>query len=531
MIEISINNITKSFGFNNVIENISFDIHTGEIIGLVGNNGCGKSTILKLIANEEYLDKGTISIRKNSTIGYLKQEYNFSERKSVKELLYESVSEILEIENKLRKYEIKMQSANEKELNTILNKYANLQEKFINVGGYEISEKVGRIINGFKLNDILEHNISTLSGGESRIVMLASIMIKNPDILLLDEPTNHLDIETLEWFEEYLKNYKGTVLIISHDRYFLNNVVDKIILIESGKEDIYLGNYDYYIEEYKKRFELKELAYKNQQKEIKKLEASAKKLREFGRLGNDSRFYKRANSIDKRIEKLDKIDRPLATKGINMNLSNDKRSGNEIMLLKDYSMSVEDNLLLDNVNLEINYKDRVCLMGKNGSGKSTFIKNIMSGNIRLGSNVNIAYIPQEITFSIEKMNILEFARNICHEEDSIVRSILNKYLFKSNDIFKRLNKLSGGERVRLKLFELSYNKVNFIILDEPTNHLDIQTREILVDALSHFNGTILFISHDRYFINSLANKIIYIKDKKFNIYIGNYDDNKKYLTN
>jgi len=531
MIEISVNNITKSFGFNNVIDNISFDIHTGEIIGLVGNNGCGKSTILKIISREEISDKGTISIRKNTTIGYLKQEYNFSESKSVKELLYESVKDIIEIEKSLRKYEIKMQSANEKELNTILNKYANLQEKFINIGGYEISEKVGRIIKGFKLNDILEHNISTLSGGESRIVMLASIMIKNPDLLLLDEPTNHLDIETLEWFEEYLKNYKGTVLIISHDRYFLNNVVDKIILIENGKEDIYLGNYDYFVSEYKKRFELKLYLYKNQQKEIKKLEASAKKLREFGRLGNDSRFYKRANSIDKRIEKLEVLDRPIKNNGINMNLINEGRSGNEVLILRNYNMSISDNLLLDNVDLEINYKDRVCLMGKNGSGKSTFIKNIMNGNIKLGSNVKIAYIPQEITFVNEKVNILEFAHNICHEEDNIVRSILNKYLFKNNDIFKRLDKLSGGERVRLKLLELSYSKVNFIILDEPTNHLDIQTREILEDALSHFNGTILFISHDRYFINSLANKIIYIKDKKFNIYIGNYDDNKKYLTN
>lgn len=531
MIEISVNNITKSFGFNNVIDNISFDIHTGEIIGLVGNNGCGKSTLLKLISKQEISDKGIISIRKNTTIGYLKQNYIFNEDLSVKELLYESVSEILEIENKLRSYEIKMQSASEKELNIILNKYADLQEKFINIGGYEISEKVGRIISGFKLENILNNNMNTLSGGESRIVMLASIMIKNPDILLLDEPTNHLDIETLEWFEDYLINYKGTVLIISHDRYFLNNIVDKIILIENGKEDIYLGNYDYYVEEYKKRFELKLNLYKNQQKEIKKLEASAKKLREFGRLGNDSRFYKRANSIDKRIEKLDKIDRPLVTKGINMNLSNDKRSGNEVLVLKKYSMSIDDNLLLDNVDLEINYKDRICLMGKNGSGKSTFIRNIMNGNIKLGNNVRIAYIPQEITFTDEKINILEFARNICHEEDSIIRSILNKYMFNSNDIFKRLDKLSGGERVRLKLLELNYSKVNFIILDEPTNHLDIKTREILEDALSNFNGTILFISHDRYFINALANKIVYINNKKFNIYIGNYDDNKKYLTN
>lgn len=531
MIEISVNNITKSFGFNNVIDNISFDIHTGEIIGLVGINGCGKSTLLKLIAREEIEDKGTISIRKNTTIGYLKQNYIFNEDLSVKELLYESVKDIIEIENKLRSYEIKMQSASEKELNIILNKYADLQEKFINIGGYEISEKVGRIISGFKLENILNNNMNTLSGGESRIVMLASIMIKNPDILLLDEPTNHLDIETLEWFEDYLINYRGTVLIISHDRYFLNNIVDKIILIENGKEDIYLGNYDYYVEEYKKRFELKLNLYKNQQKEIKKLEASAKKLREFGRLGNDSRFYKRANSIDKRIKKLDKIDRPLVTKGINMNLSNDKRSGNEVLVLKKYSMSIDDNLLLDNVDLEINYKDRICLMGKNGSGKSTFIRNIMNGNIKLGSNVRIAYIPQEITFTDEKINILEFARNICHEEDSIIRSILNKYMFNSNDIFKRLDKLSGGERVRLKLLELNYSKVNFIILDEPTNHLDIKTREILEDALYNFNGTILFVSHDRYFINKLVNKIVFINNKKFEIYIGNYDDNKKYLTN
>ena len=525
MIEISVNKITKSFGFNNVLDGISFDIKRGEIVSLIGSNGCGKSTLLKIISGELLPDSGTISFRNGSKIGYLKQNYE-TEYKSVKEILYENVKNITDIEENLRKLELKMQSANENELNNILKKYGNLQEKYINLGGYEITEKVGRIITGFNLEELLDKDFSNLSGGEKRIVKLASLMINNPNILLLDEPTNHLDIDTLEWFENYIKNYKGTILIVSHDRYFLDKVSTKTILINNGKEDIYHGNYSYYLEEFEKRELIEFEVYKNQQKQINAMKNSAKKLREWSRIDGNERLMRRAICIERRLEKMDILDKPKERKDIPLNFVSGKRSGKEVLIVKDYSLSIGNKLLLDNVNLEINYKDRICLMGKNGSGKSSLINRIINhdNDIQIGSNVNIGYIPQEIVFDDELKTVLEVAREYFNGEDSHLRAALTKFLFFKDNILKRIDKLSGGEKVRLKLFELINKKTNFLILDEPTNHIDIETKEVLETALNDYEGTILFISHDRYFINKLANKIVCIEDKKLNTYIGNYDD-------
>lgn len=527
MIEISVNKITKSFGFGNILDNISFDIMSGEVVSLIGSNGCGKSTLLKIIAGDIKEDSGTISIRNGSVIGYLKQNYE-TEYKSVKEILYETVKNITDIEENLRKLELKMQSATGNELNNILNKYGNLQEKFINLGGYEISEKVGRIITGFKLEKMLGKNFSKLSGGEKRIVKLASLMINNPNILLLDEPTNHLDIDTLEWFENYIKNYKGTIIIVSHDRYFLDKVSTKTILINNCKETIYHGNYSYYLEEFEKRELLEFEAYKNQQKQITAMKNSAKKLREWARIDGNERLMKRAICIERRLEKMNVISKPKERKDIPLNFETNKRSGNEVVVLNHYSLNMLDNVLLSDVNLEILYKDRVCLMGKNGTGKSTLIKRIINRdeNIKVGNNVNIGYIPQEIVFDNDLKTVFEVARNFFDGEDSHLRSALTKFMFFKDNIFKRVDKLSGGEKVRLKLFELVNRNTNFLILDEPTNHLDIETREVLETALDDYEGTVLFISHDRYFINKLANKIVYIDNKKLNTNIGNYDDYK-----
>ena len=310
MIDISINKISKSYGFGNVLDNISFDINSGEIVAIVGDNGSGKSTLLKLIAKEENPTSGTISIRKGISIGYLKQISELDDDILVKDLLYKSVKDIPDIEDKLKKYEEKMLDAGEKELDVIIKKYTDLQEKFINLGGYEISEKIGKIVSGFKINHLLDRNYSVLSGGEKRIVLFASLMIKNPDILLLDEPTNHLDIETLEWLESYLKNYKGTVVIVSHDRYFLYRISKKIVLLENGNVEMFYTNYSGFLVENEKRISLEFKEYKDQQKEIKAMKDSIKKLREFGTLGDNERFFKRAKAIEKRLEKMDKLVRP-----------------------------------------------------------------------------------------------------------------------------------------------------------------------------------------------------------------------------
>lgn len=533
MIEISVSKINKNYGFGNILNDISFDVMEGDIVSIVGENGSGKSTLLKIIAKEENANSGNIAIRRNRTLGYLSQ-ISSEENDSVlvKDILYRSVKEITDIEDKLKEYENKMLGATGEELDNIIRKYSNLQEKFINIGGYEVSEKIGRIVTGFKIENLLELNYNNLSGGEKRMVSFASLMIKNPDILLMDEPTNHLDIDTLEWLENYLKNYKGTIIIVSHDRYFLDKITKKTILLENGNAIIFHTNYSNFLIENEKRKELACKDYKDQQKEIKAMKESIKKLREYGKLGDNEKFFKRANSIEKRLENLDKKVKPRDKNIIPLNFNYVNRSGKVVLVIKDLNINYGDKIIFNNADMKITFGEHICLIGKNGSGKSTLIKNILEGNtnIKLGSNVKIGYIPQEITFD-NNMTVYEIARKYFIGEESHLRSALFKFMFVNNDIYKKVSTLSGGEKVRLKLFCLMQEEVNFLILDEPTNHIDINTREILENTLSLYKGTVLFISHDRYFINKLSMKIFSIEDKKIVSYIGNYDDYKKQFNN
>lgn len=531
MIEINLNKIVKSYGFNRVLDNFSLEVKTGEVITLVGENGCGKSTILNIINGDESIDSGNISIKKGNTIGYLKQiPETRNNEDTVKDILYESLSNILEIDNKLKEYEKKMQNAQGDKLNELVIKYSNLQEKFINMGGYEIDTQVNKIITGFKLDELINKKYNSLSGGEKRIVCLAAIMIKNPSILLLDEPTNHLDIKTLEWFEDFIKKYNGTILLVSHDRYFINKVSNKIILLERGKEIIFNGNYSYYIEENDLRIEREFKQYKDQSKIIAAMKKKIKQLEEFGKLAypGGEPFFKRAENIRKRLERLEKVDKPVIKKDIPLNFNINERSGKDVIVLNDYDLKISNNTLIENINLKINYNDKICVLGSNGCGKSTLIKRILENNdshIKIGSNVSIGYIPQEINFT-ENKTILEYARQYFNGEESHLRSALSKFYFCGEFVFKKIQCLSGGEKVRLKLFELIQCNNNCIILDEPTNHIDITTKELLEVALKDYQGTVIFISHDRYFINKLANKILYIENKQAKEYIGNYDDYK-----
>lgn len=433
----------------------------------------------------------------------------------VKDYLKESFKEYTLIENKLRELELQMAN-DDQNLELILQKYGKLQEKYIALGGFELEEKIKKICSGFKFdNDFLNKEYNGLSGGEKTIVNLATILLKNPSILLLDEPTNHLDIETLEWLENFLIEYKGTILLISHDRYFLDKVATKTILLEKGHTKIYFGNYTYFLEEDERRILAEFEMYKTRQKQIEKMKESIKKLREFGRLAGNEMFFKRAKSIEKRLEKIEVLEKR-EDKKLPIKINSCSKAGKDILVVKNLNKNYGDNVIFNNFNMEVFGGEKVQLKGKNGSGKSTLIKIILgkdndfSGEIKINPSVKIGYIPQEIKFDNESNTILEYFLENHGGSETEVRTFLARYMFYGENVFKRLKELSGGERVRLLIAKLVIKKTNFLILDEPTNHLDISTRELLEENLKEYKGTILFVSHDRYFASKIAEREINI---------------------
>ena len=537
MIEIALSNVDKNFGFKKIFDSFDLEIMSGEKVGLIGPNGCGKSTLFKLITKEEVPNSGIVITRKRAKVGFLPQMTMLqNENISVSEFLSSSFEEIYKISKEMHLLEYKMTNPQNEDMEKILNRYGILQQRFDDLGGYLIDSKINEICNKFGIDsELLERNFSKLSGGEKTIVCFAKIMLSDPDILLLDEPTNNLDIDTLEWLEKFLQNYTGTILMSSHDRYFLDKVATKIVLIERGKSEIFHGNYSYYLKENERRILSEFEQYKDQQKMIDAMKKKIKQLQEFGRRASPSgeAFFKRAASIQKRLDKIELLNKPETVKEIPLNFQMTNRSGKQVLAVHDLNLSIDDKILLEQVSFDVLFKDRTCLMGKNGCGKSTLIKHIIDlyngdshdGNdIKIGSNVLIGYIPQVIEFDDDTKTLLEVARKTFNGTETQLRSSLAKFLFYGSDVFKRVNMLSGGEKVRLKLFELMQQNINFLIMDEPTNHIDITTREVLESALSEFQGTILFVSHDRYFINEIAKKILYVEDKNITEYLGNYDD-------
>ncbi len=542
MIEIGMSNVKKSFGFEkSVLDEFDFEVSTGERIALIGANGSGKTTIFKIITGEESVQAGMVSVRKGATIGLLSQiPPKVTDEVTVRDVLITKVKSIYDLEAKLREYENKMAAISDTDkLNEVIEAYSKLQELFESSGGYEIESKVSKICNGFKISeDKLSRSFNSLSGGEKTIVNLASLMISEPSILLLDEPTNHLDVETLEWFENYLKNYKGTVVISSHDRYFLDQVATKTVLIERGKSEVFHGNYSYFLEENERRIMNEFEDFKNQQKKIDAMKASIKKLQEFGRLAypGGEPFFKRAASIQKRLDKMELLDRPEVKKDLPLDFQIDGRSGKDVIVVEDLGIILGDKILFDNANFKVQYGEKVCMMGSNGSGKSTFVKAmlgdvpVVEGEIKVGSSVKLGYIPQEIKFEDDKQSVLEYSRDSVGLDETRLRAALAKFGFYGENVFKRVGTLSGGEKVRLKLFELIQMKANLLIMDEPTNHIDIDTKEVLEEALQEYKGTLFFISHDRYFINKLAQKTLNIEDHQVTEYLGNYDYLKEQQT-
>ena len=535
MIEIELNNIIKNYGLKNVLNGMNLTLKTGERAAIIGCNGAGKSTVLKIIMKQENISAGTINIRKNATIGMLKQIYEYEETNpNVYTFLQRSFEHFFELETKLKKLEDEMSyEKDDEKISELLQKYGNVQQKYIQMGGYDIQEKFNKICSGLQINEkMLNQNYNDLSGGEKTIVNLGALLLKEPSILLLDEPTNHLDMEKLEWLEKFLKEYKGTILMVSHDRYFLDKIATKTILLENGKEKIYFGNYSYFLKEDEKRTLAEFENYKNQQKMIKKMKESIKTLRKFGELAKNEMFFKRAKSIEKKlakIEQLPQVDLEQKTL-LNFKLNIDSRSGKDVVIINNLNKNFESKNIFENANLQIHYGEKIALIGKNGTGKSTLLKIIMNedceytGEIKIGQSVNIGYIPQEINFEDDNQTILNFFEQFDNRNETEIRTSLAKYMFRGNDVFKKVSSLSGGEKVRLILAKLLKQNINFLILDEPTNHIDIETRELLEEAIKEYSGTVLFVSHDRYFINNLAEIIVEVKEKRFFSYVGNYDD-------
>lgn len=534
MIEIELNKIKKNYGLKNILDGFSLELKTGERVALIGRNGSGKSTILKIIAKQESVDSGTINIRSGAKIGILNQIYeNEKEDISVEKFLYKSFEEILKVEKKLNKLETQMSTeVNADKLEKIINEYGRMQERFSLMGGYEIQERFNKICSRFYINkELLKQSYNLLSGGEKTRVNLAKLLLTQPEILLLDEPTNHLDIHSLEFLEELILKYKGTVLIVSHDRYFLDKVINKTVLLEKGKENIYYGNYSYFLKEDERRTLAQFENYKNQQKQIEKMKESILTLRKFGDLAGNEMFFKRAKNIEKRLEKMEIIDRvDLNKKSLDLKFNIKKRSGNDVLKLENVEKKFDQKVIFKDANLTLNYGEKAALIGKNGSGKSTLIKMILGqdtnfqGELKLGTSIKIGYISQNIIFEDNEKTVLDYYLEGNNLSETEARSKLAKYGFRQESTFKRIGKLSGGEKVRIILMKLIQKDINFLILDEPTNHIDIDTREILEEALKEYKGTVLFVSHDRFFINAIANRVLNIENYKIKSYYGNYDD-------
>ena len=505
MIDISLNNIEKFYGANKVLENISFEVHSEDRLGIVGKNGCGKSTIFKLITGIEGYDKGTLSKRKNIKIGHLLQSNEDYYEYSVKNILYGTFEEINKIKEKMDLLMLDFENN--------IDEYNKLHDKYEQKDGYKIEEKIKRVVEGLKIDKVLlEKQFSSLSGAEKSRIILGKVLLENPDVLLLDEPTNHLDIDTIEWLEEFIKNYKGSVVIISHDRYFMDKIVTKIIEISDGESELYLTNFSNYLIEKRERFERQSEEYLNQKKQIKKMEDAIRRFRHWGANGDNEAMFKKAKNMEKRIEKLDKIDNPKKSKKIKFDFKDDNFGSKRILKVESLSKKFDEKLLFENITFEIIRGEKVALLGKNGSGKTTLIKMIMEGNesIKLAENIKIAYLDQNTEFENTNITIFEYLERETEIKYDDIRQTLSKFHFYGEDVNKKIDSLSGGEKSRLKLLVMITNGFNFLILDEPTNHLDIEFKEVFEEVLNEYEGTLLFISHDRYFINSVAQRILEI---------------------
>ncbi|AZR75184.1 ABC transporter ATP-binding protein [Bacillus thuringiensis] len=527
----SVNNVMKSFGGNIIFENISLEIKNGERVGLVGRNGSGKTTIFGLLTGKESLDAGAIHMKKGTRIGHVAQIPKFDEVMTVYDVLSSAFKVEKELEKEMHALEKNMVVEQEQSaLEKLMERYGVIQEKFAFLGGYEIEANIMKVANGLQVTDLFSRVFTELSGGEQTKVSLAYMLLQKPDLLLLDEPTNHLDLFAVEWLEQFLKEYTGTVIVISHDRYFLDEVVTKIFDLEDGEIHVYHTNYSQFVEEKEERLLQEFQAYQEQQKKIKKMKEAIKRLREWANQANppNEGLHKRARNMERALERIEKLKRPiLERKQMGLQFEGQERSGKDVVVMKEVSKGFAGRPLFEQANLHVRFQERAAIVGRNGTGKTTLLKLLLEeinpdvGEIRIGSSVKIGYLSQH-TYGNVKSNVLEAFREYVAVTEGEARHILAKFLFYGPAVFKKVTQLSGGEKMRLRLAQLMYQDINFLILDEPTNHLDIESREVLEEALEQYNGTILAVSHDRYFLNKLFEKTYWIDECKLFEFAGNY---------
>ena len=525
---LSCNNISKSFGTDVIIKSCSFNIEDHEKAAIVGINGAGKSTLLKIITGIEPADTGLVTLAKDKTLGYLSQQQNLNSDNTIYDELLSVKQYILDMEAQLRSIENQMKSADDTALETLMKKYSDLNHEFELNNGYAYKSEITGVLKGLGFaEEDFTLNVNTLSGGQKTRVALGRLLLSKPDIILLDEPTNHLDMESISWLENYLLNYSGAVLIVAHDRYFLDKIVSKIIELDNGNATVFSGNYTDYASKKAilRNMQLKE--YLNQQREIKHQEEVITKLKQFNR----EKSIKRAESREKMFNKMEFVDKPeILNDKMDIKLEPNVISGNDVLTVDNLTKGFDGTVLFDNICFQIKRGERVALIGSNGTGKTTILKLINgiipadSGSIYLGAKVNIGYYDQEHHVLDPDKTIFDEIRDAYPDlNNTQIRNTLAAFLFTNEDVFKYIKDLSGGERGRVSLAKLMLSNANFLILDEPTNHLDITSKEILENALNSYTGTVLFVSHDRYFINSTATRIIELANKTVVNYIGNYD--------
>lgn len=522
------NNISKSYGTTVILDKVSFHVNEREKVAIVGINGAGKSTLFKIIMNEISSDEGDVIFSKGCSVGYLAQHQDLATDNTIYEEVLSIKADVIRMEEQIRSLELEMKSVTGVELDRLLNTYTRLTHEFELKNGYAYKSEVIGVLKGLGFTeDEFDKKVSTLSGGQKTRVSLGKLLLSNPDLILLDEPTNHLDMESIAWLETFLVNYNGSVIVIAHDRYFLNKVVTKVVELENTKATVFEGNYTDYATKKEQLRETMIHHYLNQQKEIKHQEEVIAKLKSFNR----EKSIKRAESREKMLNKIERLDKPVTLNAeMNIQLEPNIMSGNDVLTVKGLKKSFGNHLLFEDLDFEIKRGEKIAIIGNNGTGKTTILKIINqiiqadAGEIKPGAKVHIGYYDQEHhVLNMNKTIFDEIQDTYPYLDNTKVRNVLAAFLFTGDDVFKLIKDISGGERGRVSLAKLMLSDANFLILDEPTNHLDIVSKEILENAIKNYTGTVLYVSHDRYFINRTATRILDLTHGKLLNYIGNYD--------
>ncbi|WP_019132049.1 ABC-F family ATP-binding cassette domain-containing protein [Peptoniphilus obesi] len=524
---INIKNLSKTYVTEKILDDVDLIVEDTDKIGLIGNNGSGKTTLFKILLNEISSDSGEIYMKKNIKIGYLEQQLDIHSENTLYNECQEIFKDIIAMEKNLRKLEHAISDSDNQNLDRDIEQYGKLQEKFQDLDGYSYPSRIrGALIGLGFTEDDFDRSVNELSGGQKSRLALAKLLLSSPDLMLLDEPTNHLDIDAISWLEKYLKDYKKAAIIISHDRYFLDSIVNKISLLENKKLTHFNGNYSVYLKERRKQIEILKKQYLNQEREIKRQEEIIKRYLNMGR----DRFIRAGKSRQKLLDKMKQVDPPGEKKSLNVSFIPKFDSGHDVLMVEDLKKSYGEKLIFENISMNVYKKDKVGIIGPNGVGKSTLFKILNNkldkdqGEVKFGSRVIVSYFDQEMeNLNSDNTVIDEIWDNFPKLNHYEVRSYLAKFLFIGDDIFKTIDELSGGEKAKVSLLKIMLKGANLLLLDEPTNHLDIDSKSVLEDALNSYEGTVISISHDRYFLNSTCNKILAMSQDRMDEYLGNYD--------